>query len=130
MGLFDKKTKETYWVDDLISKNRSIDRLLRREQKSLLKSKCYSLVETDGEEAVIDYIDSIVNKIESCENSEIDYVIDSVIADAVYDTYITRGPSRVNKINGILLSSQTMKLDTIIEQNNKIIELLEEIAKK
>lgn len=130
MGLFDKKSEEVCWVDDLINNNRQINRLLRREQKSLLKSKCYTLVETDGKDAVDDYIENIVNKMESCENNEIDFVIDSVIADAVYDTYITRGPSRINKINGILLASQTMKLDTIIEQNTKIIELLEQIAKK
>ena len=48
----------------------------------------------------------------------------------LYETYITCGIPRVNKINGILLASQTMKLDTIIEQNSKIIELLEKIAKK
>ena len=130
MGLFDSKSEESKWVDELIDKNRQINRLLRREQKSLLKSKCNTLVETEGKDAVIEYVESIVNKMESCENNEVDFVIDSVIADAVYDTYITRGISRVNKINGILLSSQTMKLETIIEQNNRIIELLEEIAKK
>ena len=130
MGLFGNKSEELNWVDNLIDNNRQLNRLLRREQKSLLKSKCYALVKTDGEDAVTNYINSIVTKMESTENSEIDYVIDSVISDAVYDTYVTRGVSRVNKINGILLASQTMKLDTIIEQNNKIIELLEEIANK
>ena len=130
MGLFGNKSEEVQWVDDLIENSRQLNRLLRRDQKALLKSKCYNLVKTDGKEVVTNYIESIVNKMESTENSEIDYVIDSVISDAVYDTYVTRGVSRVNKINGILLASQTMKLDAIIEQNNKIIELLEEIANK
>ena len=130
MGLFNNKTEEETWVDNFIDNNRDLNRLLRRDQKKMLKSKCHNLFNTDGQEAVISYIDSIVYKMNSCENNEIDFVIDSVIADAVYETYITRGIARVNKINGILLASQTMKLDTIIEQNNRIIELLEKIANK
>lgn len=130
MGLFDSKTKEENWVDNFINDNADLNRLLRRDQKKMLKVKCYTLFDAEGKEAVIDYIGSIINKMSRCEDNEIDFVIDSVIADAVYETYITRGIARVNKINGILLASQTMKLDTIIEQNTKIIQLLEEIAKK
>lgn len=130
MGLFDNKTKEENWVDNFINNNTDLNRLLRRDQKKMLKVKCYALFDSEGKEAVIDYIGSIINKMGRCEDNEIDFVIDSVIADAVYETYITRGIARVNKINGILLASQTMKLDTIIEQNTKIIQLLEEIAKK
>ena len=130
MGLFGNKSEESKWVDDLIDRNHQINRLLRRDQKSLLKSKCNYIAEAEGKDAVINYVDGIVAKMETCENNEVDFIIDSVIADAVYDTYITRGISRVNKINGILLSSQNLKLETIIEQNNRIIELLEEIVKK
>lgn len=130
MGLFSSKPEENNWVDNYINSSSDLDRLLKRGQKSMLKTKCYTIYETSGEDAVVDYVESIVSKMKSCENNEIDFIIDSVIADAVYDTYITHGISRVNKINGILLSSQTMKLETIIEQNNRIIELLEEIAKK
>ena len=40
------------------------------------------------------------------------------------------GISRVDKVNGRFMAAQNMKLDLLIEQNTKIIQLLEEIAKK
>ena len=58
-------------------------------------------------------------------------------ADIVYKSYITDGISRIEKVNGRFLASQLVKLDIlsqqnnqIIKQNNEIIGLLKEIAKK
>lgn len=48
----------------------------------------------------------------------------------MYKSYITDGASRLEKVNGRFMASQNMKLDIMIEQNNRIIQLLEEIAKK
>lgn len=58
------------------------------------------------------------------------YKIEARLADKVYKAYITDGLSRLEKINGRFLASQTMKLDTIIQQNGKIIELLQKIVEK
>ena len=55
------------------------------------------------------------------------YKTEAKLADKVYKAYITDGLSRLEKINGRFLASQTMKLDTLIEQNEKIIELLEKL---
>lgn len=55
---------------------------------------------------------------------------DVMLADEIYNQYRVNGINRVDKINGRLLASQTVKLDTIIQQNSKIIELLEIIANK
>ncbi len=46
----------------------------------------------------------------------------------LYKAYITHGVSKSDKINSKFLASQTMKLDDIIEQNTKIIELLQKIT--
>ncbi len=46
-------------------------------------------------------------------------------ADILYKAYVTGGVSRLEKINGRFLAVQTLKLDVLIEQNNKIIESLE-----
>ena len=65
------------------------------------------------------------------------YREDAKKADMVYKSYITNGVSRIEKVNGRFLASQLVKLDIlsqqnnqIIKQNNEIIELLKEIAKK
>ncbi len=55
---------------------------------------------------------------------------DVILADEIYNQYRVNGINRVDKINGRLLASQTAKLDTLIQQNSKIIKLLEIIAKK
>ena len=65
------------------------------------------------------------------------YKQEAELADKVYKSYITNGLSRLDKINGRFLASQTIKLDIIAEQNRqmiaqngKIIELLEKIGDK
>lgn len=65
------------------------------------------------------------------------YSQEAELADKVYKSYITNGLSRLDKINGRFLASQTIKLDILIEQNkqlidqnNSIIKLLEKISEK
>ena len=66
-----------------------------------------------------------------------EYSHEAKLADRVYKSYVTNGISRLDKINGRFLASQTVKLDVLIEQNkqliqqnDKIIELLEKISEK
>lgn len=65
------------------------------------------------------------------------YSQEAKLADQVYKSYVTNGLSRLDKINGRFLASQTIKLDILIEQNkqlieqnNTIIRLLEKINEK
>lgn len=65
------------------------------------------------------------------------YKQEAQLADRVYKSYITNGLSRLDKVNGRFLASQTIKLDILIEQNkqlidqnNTIIGLLEKISEK
>lgn len=57
-----------------------------------------------------------------------EYVHDAKLADKVYKAYITDGLSRIEKVNGRFLASQTIKMDVLIEQNNEIIRLLKKVA--
>ena len=66
-----------------------------------------------------------------------EYSHEANLADKVYKSYVTNGISRLDKVNGRFLASQTVKLDVLIEQNkqliqqnDKIIELLEKISEK
>lgn len=66
-----------------------------------------------------------------------EYKQEAELADKVYKSYVTHGISRLDKVNGRFLASQTIKLDVLIEQNKeliqqnyKIIELLEKISEK
>ena len=117
-------------VDDLFKGNDKLKSLIKPDQINKLRAKCYDIVDTEGEEGVIDYLNNIYSKIDLFEEKQFEYIIESHIADKVYKSYITDGISRLDKINGRFMASQNMKLETIIEQNNRIIELLEEIAKK
>ena len=66
-----------------------------------------------------------------------EYSHEANLADKVYKSYVTHGISRLDKVNGRFLASQTIKLDVLIEQNkqliqqnDKIIKLLEKISEK
>lgn len=66
-----------------------------------------------------------------------EYTHEAFLADRVYKAYVTNGISRLDKINGRFLASQTIKLDILIEQNkqlieqnDRIIELLKKISEK
>lgn len=65
------------------------------------------------------------------------YSQEAELADKVYKSYVTMGISRLDKVNGRFLASQTIKLDILIEQNkqlieqnNTIINLLKKISEK
>lgn len=66
-----------------------------------------------------------------------EYTNEALLADKVYKSYVTHGVSRLDKVNGRFLASQTIKLDVLIEQNkqlidqnNMIIKLLQMIYEK
>ena len=65
------------------------------------------------------------------------YKHEAKLADKVYKSFVTDGISRLDKVNGRFLASQTIKLDILIEQNQKlisqnaeIINLLKDISEK
>ena len=65
------------------------------------------------------------------------YKHEAKLADKVYKSFVTDGISRLDKVNGRFLASQTIKLDILIEQNQKLIEqngeiisLLKDISEK
>ena len=66
-----------------------------------------------------------------------EYSHEAKLADKVYKSYVTNGISRLDKVNGRFLASQTIKLDILIDQNQQLIEqnrtiisLLEKIVEK
>ena len=66
-----------------------------------------------------------------------EYSHEARLADRVYKSYVTNGVSRLDKVNGRFLATQTVKLDIIIEQNQQmiqqnrtIINLLRKISEK
>ena len=66
-----------------------------------------------------------------------EYSQEAKLADKVYKSYITDGISRLDKVNGRFLATQTIKLDVLIDQNKQlinqnteIIKLLKEISSK
>lgn len=50
------------------------------------------------------------------------YKQEAKLADTVYKSFVTDGISRLEKVNGRFLASQTIKLDILIEQNQQLIE--------
>ena len=84
----------------------------------------------EGYEAALGYLEYTRHRVDYYNNKKKDYIIESKLADNIYKSYVTDGISRLEKVNGRFMALQNMKLDILIEQNTKIIQLLEEIAKK
>ena len=58
-----------------------------------------------------------------------EYSQEAKLADKVYKSYVTDGISRLDKVNGRFLATQTIKLDVLIDQNKQLIDQNTEIIK-
>ena len=88
------------------------------------------MLSEEGFEKSVEYFnDSIENEDKFKEKTK-DYSIEVKYADQLYKAYVSDGISRIDKVNGRFLAAQNLKLDTIIEQNEIIIELLEKLVEK
>lgn len=81
-------------------------------------------------EEALKYLEYTNYRVNYYNNKKKDYLIEAKLADNIYKSYVTDGISRLDKVNGRFMAAQNMKLDILIEQNTKIIQLLEKIAKK
>ena len=104
--------------------------ILGREGISKLTKTLETIVTAQGYEEAIEYLKYTINRVNYYNNKKRDYLIEAKLADSIYKSYVTDGISRLDKVNGRFMAAQNMKLDILIEQNTKIIQLLEEIAKK
>lgn len=98
--------------------------------RAQLKEKLIEIADTQGMEEVHVYLNYTLNRMNYMDNRKVEYSLESKMADKLYKAYINDGISRIEKVNGRFLASQTLKLDMIIEQNNTIIQLLKEIRDK
>lgn len=120
-------------IDELMGNpiKKDINNVLGRTDAILLKKTLSSMVK-DGKsfnEIESFFIDTINDRVNI--NQERDrYAKEAKNADILYKSYVTDGVSRLDKVNGRFLASQTLKMDKLIEQNDKIINLLEELLKR
>jgi len=127
MGLLStkEKTDEEKLIQDLM--RRPIDSSIRGPLKRSLKKM---VKEGKSIEEIEEFYRETVAKTQFIEKRKEEYVREAKLADKVYKAYITDGLSRIEKVNGRFLASQSIKTDILIEQNNRIIELLELIVNK
>lgn len=119
------------WVKKEVAKYDDVLRpMLGKEGIIKLRMTLEKIVQTEGYEEALNYLEYTQSRLKYYEDKKKDYFIESTLADSIYKSYITDGISRLDKINGRFLAAQNMKLDILIEQNTKIIQLLEEIVKK
>ena len=129
MGLLTKKSDKQIWAENEIKKYDSeLAPILGSNGVNNLKSTVASIAENQGFEEALAYIEFTRGRVNYYKNKQKDYMIEAKLADNVYKSYVTDGVSRLEKINGRFMASQNMKLDLLIEQNNRIIQLLEKIA--
>ncbi|CDG65705.1 MAG: hypothetical protein PWQ15_1934 [Methanobacterium sp.] len=127
MGLLTtkEKTPEEKRISELMS--RPIDSSIKGPLKQSLKKMAQdgnSIEEIDA------FYKETVAKVQFIEKRREEYIREAKLADKVYKAYITDGVSRLEKVNGRFLASQSIKTDILIEQNNRIIELLELLLNK
>lgn len=101
-----------------------------RSVRNKVESRMVEIAEEEGYESAVEYFNNIVEDQEKFFEKKKDYSIEVKYADQVYKAYVKDGISRIEKVNGRFLAAQNIKLDTIIEQNERIIELLEILAEK
>ncbi|MTK63287.1 MAG: zinc ribbon domain-containing protein [Methanobacterium sp.] len=122
MGILNsnEKTPEEKRIEDLMRK--PINSAIKPHLKASLKKMA-----SDGKniDEIERYYNDTVTKTKFIENRKAEYATEAKLADQVYKAYITDGLSRLEKVNGRFLASLSMKNDILIEQNNRIIELLE-----
>lgn len=125
----DEETKK--WVDDEINNVKDeLFPILGEMGLNRLKLKVSQIVIFEGKDEASDYLKQTRDKAIYYNEKQDEYIIESQLADKIYKAYVTDGISRLEKINGRFMAAQNMKLDILIEQNTRIIQLLEEIAKK
>ncbi|WP_323735869.1 zinc ribbon domain-containing protein [Methanosphaera sp. ISO3-F5] len=131
MRLLSKNTAEEDLAKNLIKNHENeIKKVLGKTGVKSLENTLTEIAETEGIEACHNCMNYTLGRINYYKNKQQEYSIESKLADKVYDAYVTDGISRIDKVNGRFMAAQNMKLDMIIEQNNKIINLLEQIANK
>jgi len=131
MGLLSKNSAESDLAHSLIEENKNtLQPFLGKSGISNLEKTLTEIAETEGIESCHSYMNYTLGRVKYYSNKQKEYQIEAKLADKVYDSYITDGISRIEKINGRFMAAQNMKLDMIIEQNNTIIRLLEQIANK
>jgi hypothetical protein len=122
MGILssNEKTPEEKRIEDLMRK--PINGAIKPHLKAALKKMASEGKSIDEIER---HYNATVTKTKFIENRKAEYATEAKLADQVYKAYITDGLSRLDKVNGRFLASLSMKNDILIEQNNRIIELLE-----
>ncbi len=122
MGLIKSKEKTPVRkkIDELMSQ--PIDKSIRDPLKQSLKK-----MEKEGKsiEEIEQFYKETVTKTIFIEERRDEYIREAKLADKVYKAYISDGVSRLEKVNGRFLASLSIKADILIEQNNRIIQLLE-----
>ncbi len=115
-----KKNKEKKKISELIS------RPIPNSVRPPVKRKLINMVKNGkSTEEIEKYYREIIAKTQFIESRREEYITEAKLADKVYKAYITDGISRLEKINGRFLASLSIKTDVLIEQNNRIIKLLE-----
>lgn len=92
--------------------------------------KILTTIGIDNLENEKNYFNSTLKNIQYIVDVKKEREQDNIIIDSEYKYYINAGLSKMDKFHGRFMASQNIKMDTLIEQNEKIIGLLEEIAKK
>jgi len=119
------------WARDEVAKvENQLLPILDKSGISRLTKTLETIAITNGYEEALEYLDYTTYRVDYYNKKKNDYLIEAKLADNIYKSYVTDGISRIDKVNGRFMATQNMKLDILIEQNAKIIKLLEEITKK
>lgn len=128
MGFLSKSDKEIWAQEEVKKYDDKLRPVLGPNGLSNLRKTLAIIAEEQGFEEAKAYLNYTNGRVNYYVSKQKDYLIESRLADKVYKSYVTDGVSRLEKINGRFMAAQNMKLDLLIEQNNRIIQLLEKIA--
>lgn len=128
MSFLSKNSAEEELANNLIKEHESfLNEFLDNQSIKDLKESLIIIAKRSGTNEARGYMDYVLNRMSYVKNKDLEYKLEAALADKVGHFYVPDGISRSDKLNNRFEAAQNMKLDILIEQNDKIIALLEEL---
>ena len=128
MGLLSKNSAEEELANNLITEHESfLKEFMDNQAIKELRHTLVAIAKTSGTNEARGYMDYTLSRMSYIKSKDAEYKLEAALADKIGEFYIPEGINKSDRLNNRFEAAQNMKLDILIEQNDKIIALLEEL---
>ena len=128
MSFLSRSSAEEELTNKLIEEHETfLKEFLDSQSIKDLKESLIIIAKRSGTNEARSYMDYVLNRMSYVKNKDLEYKLEAALADKIGHFYVPEGISKSDKLNNRFEAAQNMKLDVLIEQNDRIIALLEEL---